>query len=51
MQKKLMSNVDLDISYISTHSLIKESTNYIYVRDKCLVRHQFLEIIIRLARE
>lgn len=51
MQKKLMSSIDLDISFISTHSLLRESNNYTYVQEKCLVRHQFLEIIIRLARE
>ena len=51
MQKKLMSSIDLDISFISTHSLLRESNNYVYVEEKCLVRHQFLEIIIRLARE
>ena len=51
MQKKLMSSIDLDISIISTHSLLRESNNYVYVEEKCLVRHQFLEIIIRLARE
>jgi hypothetical protein len=50
MQKKLMSSIDLDLSYLSSHVLPRES-NFLNVREKCLVRFQFVEIIIRLAKE
>lgn len=50
MQKKLMTSIDLDLSYLSSYVLPRES-NFINVMDKCLVRFQFVEIIIRLAKE
>lgn len=50
MQKKLMTSIDLDLSYLSSHVLPRES-NFLFVREKCLVRFQFVESIVRLAKE
>ena len=45
-----MSHIDLDISYLSTYTINKD-TKYTYVRDKELVRHQFVEMILRIGKE
>ncbi|CAD8150190.1 unnamed protein product [Paramecium pentaurelia] len=50
LSKSILNNIDLQLTYLSSY-VVQKSAEFIHVLDKCLVRYQFLEIIIRLAKE
>ncbi|CAD8076292.1 unnamed protein product [Paramecium sonneborni] len=50
LEKSLMNSLDLQLAFLSSYVVMKQN-NYIHIQEKCLVRFQFVEIIVRLAKE